>query len=89
MSASEKVAILDMLIQNALKTQAQAAAAGQEDKLASPGHMVEYLEHKLGRIWGLQVKKFPNTRLLETYEKIPVSILQLGLPSKHLSGESH
>lgn len=67
MSASRQAATLDMLIQQALQQQAQQAAAGQEDQLASWEDMVVYLEHKLGKGLGLGVKKLPAARLQGFY----------------------
>lgn len=59
--------MLDVLIQQVLRQQAQQAAAGQQDQLASWEEMVVYLERELGRRWGLRVKRLPPARLQGLY----------------------
>lgn len=59
--------MLDVLIQQVLRQQAQQAAAGQQDQLASWEEMGVYLERELGRRWGLRVKRLPPARLQGLY----------------------
>lgn len=59
--------MLDILIQEALKQQAQQATAGCLDHLASWEDMVVYLEQELPRRWGPRVKRLPPARLLGFY----------------------
>lgn len=68
MSLSYREERLSELILEALKKQAQEAAAGEMLQLNSLDHMVVYLEHELGRKWGPQVRGLSITLLSEHYK---------------------